>query len=60
MKTAKWLMVLLVLVLASLPASSQQMPAPDITGTSVQGMAVDLGAFKGDKNVVVVFYRMHS
>ncbi len=60
MKTAKWLMVLLVLVLAPLPASSQQMPAPDITGTSVQGTAVDLGAFKGDKNVVVVFYRMHS
>ena len=58
MKTAKWLMVLLVL--ASLPASSQQMPAPDITGTSVQGTTVDLGAFKGDKNVVVVFYRMHS
>ena len=44
----------------ALPASSQEVVAPSITGTSVQGNEVDLNDFKGDKNVLVVFYRMHT
>jgi peroxiredoxin len=34
--------------------------APNIIGTSIQGDAVNLTDFEGDKNVLVVFYRMHT
>ena len=43
-----------------LSASSQEMPAPNISGMSVQGGEVSLSEFKGDKNILVVFYRMHT
>lgn len=49
----------LALSLASL-ASAQNLPAPNITGTSIQGARIDLSSFKGQKNVLVVFYRMHT
>ncbi len=51
---------LLFILITALPASSQEVVAPNITGTSVQGSEVDLNDFKGDKNVLVVFYRMHT
>jgi peroxiredoxin len=49
----------LVLSMTSI-ASSQNASAPNITGTSIQGSAIDLASFKGQKNVLVVFYRMHT
>lgn len=51
---------LLFILVTAVPASSQEAVAPSITGTSVQGSEVDLSDFKGDKNVLVVFYRMHT
>jgi len=51
---------LLFILITALPASPQEVVAPSITGTSVQGSEVDLNDFKGDKNVLVVFYRMHT
>ena len=49
-----------VLLMTALSASSQDAPAPNISGTSVQGREVDLDEFKDEKNVLVVFYRMHT
>ena len=60
MKHTRWLFVPLLWLLATLPAMSQQAVAPNITGMSVQGVTVDLNNFREDKNVVVLFYRMHS
>ncbi len=43
------------------PAMAQDAPpAPNISGMAVQGMMFDLNNFRGDKNVLVVFYRMHN
>ncbi len=49
-----------LLLFTALSASSQENPAPNISGTSVQGTEVDLNEFKGETNVLVVFYRMHT
>ena len=41
-------------------AVAQDLPAPNISGMAVQGMTVNLNYFREDKNVLVVFYRMHN
>ena len=41
-------------------AAPQEVPAPNIVGTSTQGDAVNLADFEGDKNVLIVFYRTHT
>jgi hypothetical protein len=61
MKTATYLLATLVLLLATAPTwSAQEVPAPNISGMAVQGVTVNLNYFRGDKNVLVVFYRMHN
>ena len=60
MKFATILVVPLCLLITVLSASSQEIPAPNIAGTSVQGGEVNLDEFKGEKNVLVVFYRTHT
>ena len=60
MKLTKHFVVFLFLLVTASSASSQETPAPNISGTSVQGTEIDLGEFKGEKNVLVVFYRMHT
>ena len=49
----------LVAVLGS-SVLAQDRQAPGISGMAVQGVSVNLDYFQGDKNVLVVFYRMHS
>ena len=60
MRTSSSLLVVLIGLLAVLPASAQLRDAPNITGMAVQGVTVDLERFEGDRSVVVVFYRMHT
>jgi hypothetical protein len=62
MGTVKQLSLLLVAtaLLAIAPARAQDAEAPNITGTSIQGAEVDLESFRGDKSVLVVFYRTHT
>ncbi len=60
MKLTRYFAVPLFLLFTASSASSQETPAPNISGTSVQGTEIDLSEFKGDKNVLVVFYRMHT
>ena len=60
MKLTTSLAVSVFLLFTALSASSQEIPSPNISGTSVQGTEVDLNEFKGEKNVLVVFYRMHT
>lgn len=60
MKFATYLVVLVCLLNTASSASSQEIPAPNIAGTSIQGGEVNLDEFKGEKNVLVVFYRMHT
>ena len=60
MKLTMYLTVSVFLLFTALSASSQENAAPNISGTSVQGTEVDLNEFKGEKNVLVVFYRMHT
>ena len=60
MKLQTYLAVSVILLFTALSASSQENPAPNISGTSVRGTEVDLNEFKGEKNVLVVFYRMHT
>jgi len=50
----------IMFVLMALPGVAQDIAAPNISGMSVQGMTVNLNYFRGDKNVLVVFYRMHN
>ena len=59
MKTTGCLFVLLF-IFSVIPASLQETVAPDISGISIQGSDISLGAFKDQKNVLVVFYRMHA
>jgi len=49
-----------MLVLTLIPAVAQDIPAPNISGMAAQGVSVNLNFFRGDKNVLVVFYRMHN
>ena len=60
MKLTTCLAVPIFLLITALSASPQEIPAPNIAGTSVQGGEVDLDEFKGEKSVLVVFYRMHT
>ncbi len=60
MKLTTYLAVPVFILFTALSASSQETSAPNISGTSVQGSQVDLNEFNGEKNVLVVFYRMHT
>ena len=60
MKLATYLAVPVIILFTALSASSQETSAPNVSGTSVQGSEVDLTEFNGEKNVLVVFYRMHT
>ena len=60
MNIKKYFLAVTVLVLMALPVVAQDVPAPNISGMAVQGMTVNLNNFRGDKNVLVVFYRMHN
>ncbi len=59
-KTIRYLVITCFLVMLAIPAAAQEREAPNITGMAVQGVTVNLEYFEGDKNVLVVFYRMHS
>lgn len=41
-------------------AVAEDVEAPNVTGMAVQGISVDLEYFRGDKNVLLVFYRMYN
>ena len=60
MKRTRYLAIPICLLLTAFSASRQEVLAPNISGTSVQGSEVNLNDFKGNKNVLVVFYRMHT
>ena len=60
MKLTTHLAVPVFILFTALSASSQETSAPNISGTAVQGSQVDLNEFNGEKNVLVVFYRMHT
>ena len=60
MKLTRHLAVPICLLLTEFSASRQEVLAQNISGTSVQSSEVDLNDFKGNKNVLVVFYRMHT
>ena len=60
MKLTRYLAIPVFLLTAAFSVSSQEILAPNVSGTSVQGGEVDLSEFKGAKNVLVVFYRMHT
>ncbi len=57
--TQYWVIACL-LVLVAIPGGAQDREAPNITGMAVQGVSINLEYFEGDKNVLVVFYRMHT
>lgn len=52
--------IVLLALLVVVPVGAQERVAPNITGMAVQGTSVNLEYFKGEKNVLVVFYRMHN
>ena len=60
MKVTMYLAVPVFILFTACSASSQETSAPNISGTSVQGDQVDLHEFNGEKNVLLVFYRMHT
>lgn len=60
MKCTKYVLAAAVPALMAISAMAQDIPAPNISGMAVQGMTVNLDYFRGDKNVLVVFYRMHN
>jgi len=60
MKLTKYSLAAVLFVLMVIPAMAQDIPAPNISGMSVQGVTVNLNYFRGDKNVLIVFYRMHN
>ncbi len=60
MKWTRYLAIACLLVLVAIPAVAQDREAPNITGMAVQGVSVNLEYFEGDKNVLVIFYRMHT
>ena len=60
MKISKYFLAVTVLVSMAMPAIAQDIPAPNISGMAVQGMTVNLNYFRDDKNVLIVFYRMHN
>ncbi|MDA1185488.1 MAG: hypothetical protein O2930_12695 [Acidobacteria bacterium] len=60
MNITRYLLGGVALLVLSGTAAAQDVPAPNIIGTSIQGDAVNLADFEGDQNVLVVFYRMHT
>ena len=60
MKTTRLLTAAALFLLMAVPIAAQDVPAPNISGMAVQGMTVNLNYFRGDKNVLIVFYRMHN
>ncbi len=60
MKILRITLVVVLALAAVLPAPAQQREAPGITGMAVQGTSVNLEYFKGEKSVLVIFYRMHT
>ena len=60
MTITRYLLGTVVLLVLGGTAAAQEVPAPNIFGASIQGDAVNLADFEGDKNVLVVFYRMHA
>ena len=60
MKTLKIALLALLALSATLTGRPQDRIAPDISGMAVQGKSVNLEHFKGRKNVLLVFYRMHQ
>jgi hypothetical protein len=59
-KMTRYLLIACLLVMVAIPAVAQDREAPNISGMAVQGVSVNLERFEGDKNVLVVFYRMHT
>lgn len=59
-KMTRYLIVFCLLVAVAFPVVAQDREAPNISGMAVQGVSVNLDYFEGDKNVLVVFYRMHT
>ena len=60
MKNMTMLFVSFLLLFIMQPVSAQEAAAPNISRMSVRGVTVDLQQFRGDKNVLVLFYRMHT
>ena len=60
MKLTRYFLVASLLVLVAIPTVAQDREAPNITGMAVQGVSVNLEYFEGDKNVLIIFYRMHT
>jgi hypothetical protein len=60
MKMTKFVFAAILFAVMVMPASAQDFPAPNISGMAVQGVTVNLNYFRDDKNVLVVFYRMHN
>ena len=60
MRLTRYLGVPVLLLFTALPATAQEVLAPNISGTSVRGRDVNLNALRDDKSVLVVFYRMHT
>jgi peroxiredoxin len=60
MKMSRCFLIACLLAFLAIPATAQDREAPNITGMAVQGVSVNLEYFEGEKNVLVVFYRMHT
>ncbi len=60
MKPYRIAFVVLLALQVVVPVGAQERVAPNIIGMAVQGTSVNLEHFKGEKNVLVVFYRMHN
>ncbi len=60
MKPYRIAFVVLLALLVAGPAVAQERVAPNITGMAVQGTSVNLEYYKGEKNILIVFYRMHN
>ena len=59
-KMTRYVVIACLLAVVAIPAAAQDREAPNISGMAVQGVTVNLEYFEGDKNVLVVFYRMHT
>ena len=59
-KMTRYLIIFCLLLAVVVPAVAQDREAPNISGMAVQGVTVNLEYFEGEKNVLVVFYRMHT
>ena len=60
MRVHRYFALFCLLTLLRLPAAAQDREAPNITGMAVQGLSINLDYYRGDKNVLIVFYRTHD